>query len=85
MPGRSGVERVPQRPAERGGIAGGHQPAGLAVHHHLGDAADPARHHRRAAGHGLEIDQAEGLVDRRANEHRGVGVELDDLGNGGIR
>ena len=81
-PGPLGIgQGLPQRLPERGGVTRLHQPAGLAVHHHLGDAPDPARHHRRAAGHGLEVDQAERLVDGRADEDRGVTVELDDLGN----
>src|SRR4029450_3896063 len=53
-------------------------PAGLAVDAHLGDAAGGGRDHRRLAGHRLQVDDPQGLVDRRADEHRGGGEERGD-------
>src|SRR5207247_10806960 len=47
------------------------------VDHDLGDAAYPAGDDRAAAGHRLEIDDAEWLVDRWAAEDRRVAVKLD--------
>ena len=42
-PGARGVgQRFPQRPAEPGDVAGLHQPAGLAVHHHFGETKTAA-------------------------------------------
>ena len=38
------------------------------------------RHDGRLAGHRLEVDDAERLVDRRADEHRRVAQELDHVG-----
>ena len=51
--------------------------AGLAVDHDLGDAAHRRRDHGDLAGHRLQVDEAERLVDRRAAEDRRVGVQLD--------
>ena len=42
------------------------------------------RHHRRPAGHRLEVDDAERLVDRGAREHRRMREQLDHLGFGSI-
>ena len=64
------------RGGERPGLARRHEDAGLAVHDHLGNAADPARHHGRAAGHRLEVDEPEGLVHRRTDEQRCMAIEL---------
>ena len=56
-----------------------HQVAGHAMIDHLGDPAHVAGNDRRFAGHGFDVDQAERLVDRRADEHGGVAQQLDDL------
>jgi hypothetical protein len=53
---------------------------GLAVRHDLRDAADRRRDHRRLARHRLEVDDAERLVDRRADEDRRVRVEVRSPG-----
>ncbi len=53
------------------------QEPGLLGDHDLRDPAHRGRHDRRLAGHRLEVDDPERLVDRRAAEHRGVRVELD--------
>ena len=45
-----------------------HEVAGLAVDDDFLDAADGAGDDGGFAGHGFEIDDAEGLVDRRAAE-----------------
>jgi hypothetical protein len=48
----------------------------------LDDLRDPARrrrHHRSLAGHGLQVDDPERLVDGRAAEHCGVAHDLDHL------
>ena len=57
---------------------------GLAVDHDLGDAADRAGHHGGLAGHRLEVDDAQRLVDRRAHEHHRVRQHLPDLSRGSI-
>src|SRR5580692_2974683 len=57
----------------------GHQVAGFSIDDHLFDASGGAGDHRRAAGHGFEIDDAEGLIHRRAAEDAAVAVELDGL------
>ena len=44
------------------------QPAGLPVDDDLGDAAGGRRDDGQLAGHRLEVDDAQRLVDRRANE-----------------
>ena len=44
------------------------QIAGLAVHHDLRDAARGAGHNRQTARHGLQVHDAQRLVDRRADE-----------------
>ena len=51
--------------------------AGHAVLDDLGDAAGRGRDDRRLAGHRLEVDDAQRLVDRRADEHGRVAEELD--------
>jgi hypothetical protein len=56
-----------------------HEQPGLAVGDDLGDAADVARDHGGLAGHRLEVDDAERLVDRRAHEHRRVREHLAHL------
>ena len=56
-----------------------HQPAGLAVDDDLGDAAGRRGDDRQLAGHRLEVDDAERLVDRRADEHGGAAQHRDDL------
>src|SRR5438067_5061955 len=50
-----------------------------AVDYDLGDTPDLAGDHWCAAGHCLQVDDAEWLVDRRTAKHGGVAVELDDL------
>ena len=55
----------------------GHQQAGLAVDDDVGDAAGGRADHRQAHGHGLQVDDAQGLVDRRA--HEDVGGSQDGL------
>ncbi len=42
----------------------------------------PGADHGGAAGHGLQVDDAQRLVQRRAREHRRVAEDLDDLGLG---
>ena len=76
---RSGSSGVPVPSV---GLLDRHQQAGLAVGDHLGDAAGGGRHHRRLAGHRLQVDDAHRLVDRRADEDGGVGEHLDHLGLG---
>ena len=49
-----------------------HEQAGLAVDHHLRDAADGGCDDRRTAGHRLQVDDPERLVDRRHGEHGGM-------------
>ena len=56
-----------------------HEVAGDAVDDDLLDAADSACDDCRAAGHGLQVDDAEGLVDRRATKDGGMRIELDGL------
>ena len=43
----------------------------------FGDSADGAGDNSAAAGHGFEVDDAEGLIDRGANKNSSVAVELD--------
>src|ERR1017187_312425 len=57
----------------------GHQVACLSVDYNLFDASSGAGNYRGAAGHGLKIDDAEGLVDRGATEDAGVAVKLNRL------
>src|SRR5262249_32204383 len=47
----------------------------LTVHHHFGNAAHGAGDDWGGAGHGLEVDQAERLIDGRTTEHGGMRVE----------
>src|SRR5215469_13625416 len=74
-------QRVDRR-GERGIVAGRHEQAGDAVHHYLRDSADSRRDDRAAAGHRLEVDDAERLVLRWADEHGRVAEDLDHLGLG---
>src|SRR5215213_6515111 len=53
--------------------------AGFAGTDDLWDAADSRGDHRGLASHCLEIDDAKRLINRRAAEHRSVGVKLDDI------
>ncbi len=53
-----------------------HQQTGLPVGDDLRDPADVAGDDGRLARHRLQVDDAERLVDRRADEHRGVGEDL---------
>ena len=46
-----------------------HQQPGLTLGEHLRDAADVGGHHRRRAGHRLQVHDAQRLVHRRADEH----------------
>ena len=59
---------------ERGGVVGVvvHEQAGAAVVDDLRDAADVAGDDGGAAGGGLEVDDAQRLVDRRDDEDRGA-------------
>src|SRR5690348_10363387 len=54
--------------------------AGFAVDNDFEDASHRARDDGGAAGHGFQVDDAEGLVDGRTAEDPGMGVELDGLG-----
>ncbi len=74
--GRIAHERVDGL-GQGGQIRRRHEQAGLAIDHDLGDAADRAGDDRRAAGHRLQVDDPERLVDRGAAEDRRVRVELD--------
>ena len=56
-----------------------HQQAGPAVVDDLRDPADVAGHDRGAAGGGLEVDDAQRLVDRGDDEHRGPGDQRHEL------
>ena len=84
-PHRVGAQLVdgvrPGRPrTPRSGTAWyGHEQAGQPVGDDLGDAADRAGDDRRLAGHRLEVDDAQRLVDRRADEHGGVREQLGQL------
>src|ERR1700761_2959756 len=51
------------------------------VYYDFQDAAGGAGYYGGFAGHGFEVDDAEGLVDGRAAEDSGVAVELDLLGH----
>ena len=51
--------------------------AGFAVDYDFGDAADGAGHDGASAGHGFEVDDAEGFVNGGADEDAGVAVEFD--------
>jgi len=72
-------EQGAHRCGQGGGIGGRHEPAGLVVDDHLADAPHARGDDRGAAGHRLEVDQPEGLVHRRADEERGVAVELHQV------
>src|SRR3989454_8239575 len=52
--------------------------SGLPRYDDLGDAADLGGDDGRLTGHRLEVDDAEGLVHRRADEDGGVRVEGED-------
>src|SRR3984957_19898604 len=56
--------------------------AGFVIDHDFEDAPGSAGDHGGTAGHGLEVDDAEGFVDGGAAEDPGMGVELDGLGAG---
>ena len=71
---------VQRRAGAVGGLLDRDEAAGLAVDDDLGDAAGRGGDDRRLAGHRLEVDDAERLVDRRAGEHRRVGQQGDDVG-----
>ena len=57
----------------------GHEVAGDAFDDDFLDAASGACDYGRAAGHGFQIDDSKGLIDRGAAEDLAVGVELDGL------
>ena len=61
-------------------LSDGHEVAGLVVDNDLRDATDHGADDRGLAGHRFKVDDAEGLVDRRAAKHGGTRVELDDVG-----
>ncbi len=81
------IERVGQVSAELGWIERLERTLGLLLEWHehacftvdddFRNAADVAGDDRRAARHCLQVDDAEGLVDRRAAEHGRVAVQLD--------
>ena len=88
---RDPVDRVGEVGREAGRIHGVERPfpdrevdeqSGLAGDDHLRDAADCRGHDGRLAGHRLEVDDAERLVDGRAAEDRRVRVQLDGLRRG---
>ena len=54
----------------------GNQIPGFTIDHDLFDSSDGGRDDRGFAGHGLQIDDSEWFVDRRADEDSGVRVEL---------
>src|SRR5438552_1362254 len=56
-----------------------HEEPGLAVHDDFDDPARRGGDDRGLAGHRLEVDDPERLVDRRAREHRRVAEDLDHL------
>ena len=60
-----------------GHLLDGDEIAGFAMDDDLGDTADGAGHDGASTGHGFEVDDAEGFVDRGADENIGVAVELD--------
>src|SRR5262249_60231066 len=47
----------------------------LPVHHHFGNAPHGAGDDWGSTGHGLEVDQAERLINRRTTEHGGLRIE----------
>ena len=57
----------------------GHEKPGLAIDDHLGDATGSRCDNGRLAGHGFEVHDPEGLVDRWADEDVGVGEQLGDV------
>src|SRR5687768_16150190 len=69
-----------QRRGEAPRVLRRYQVPGEPVGHAVADAADVGAGHRRAAGHGLERGDAEGLVPRRGHEYvGGAVVELQEL------
>jgi hypothetical protein len=71
-----GVDRRPRPVLE---LLDRHEPAGLAVDDHLGDPACRRPDDRCAAGHGLQVDDSERLVDGRADEDGRVREQLPQL------
>jgi len=59
-------------------VAGGHQPAGDSVDHHVHDAAGRRGHHRSACGHRLEHDRRAGVRPHRRHHHRARRSEQPD-------
>src|SRR5882757_4906815 len=53
----------------------GDEVAGFTIDDDFEDAPGSTCHHGCPAGHGFEVDDAEGLVDGRATEDPGMGVE----------
>ena len=88
-PGRatSALTRSARSATNAGGVArrrvpsprgrDGDEEARLPVDHDLEDPAGRRGHDGRLAGHRLEVDDAQRLVDRRAGEHRRVAEQLD--------
>ena len=70
------AEQVRQRPGEGGLIVGGNQEAGEAIFHYFCHASDGRGHHRRAAGHGFEGGESEGLLGAGQGEDRSRGQEF---------
>src|SRR5213593_3062671 len=52
---------------------------GLLVHDDFLDAPDPGGHDRRLAGHRLEVDDPERLVDGRTGEHGRFVVQIHEV------
>src|SRR5262249_37210600 len=77
-PGRI-LEGTPNSAGQLLGAARRRQHPRLAVPPPPADAADRRGDDRRPARHRLEVDEAEGLVDRRTYEDGRVTVKLDDL------
>src|SRR4051794_20802610 len=88
--GQQGVDALGELGGEAVGVLGtqaaaaggleGDEDAGLVVDDDLEDAARRRRDDRRLAGHRLEVDDAQRLVDRRAREDGRVREQLDELG-----
>ena len=74
--GRITKQRV-QGSGQRFRVVRRDQQPGFAIADHLGDPADRGGHDRGAAGHRLQVHDAERFVQRRAGEYRRVRQQLD--------
>ena len=71
--------RIQRGPGPVGLLVDGHQVPGLAVDDDVRDAAGRGAHDGQAQRHGLQVDDAEGLVDGGGDEHVGGVQDRGDL------